>query len=48
MKTTLDENLDLYRKALTTTLDGHAPEQTKVVSNQPKIPWFNNSISDSI
>ena len=30
---TLDENLDLYRKALTTTLDDHGPEQTKVVSN---------------
>ena len=29
----LDENLDLYKKALTTTLDDHAPEQTKVVSN---------------
>ena len=45
---TLDENLDLYRKALTTALDDHAPEQTKVVSKQPKIPWFSDSISDSI
>ena len=45
---TLDQNLDLFRKALTTTLDDHAPEQTKVVSNWQKIPWFNDSISDSI
>ena len=40
--------LMLYNRLLCDTMDKHAPEKTKVVSNRRKIPWFNDEVSNAI
>ena len=33
---------------LTNTIDKHAPQKTKIVSNRKKIPWFSGEVSNAI
>ena len=41
----LPSSLMLYNRLQSDTMDKHAPEKTKVVSNRRKIPWFNDEVS---
>ena len=44
----LSSCLMLYNILLSDTMDKHAPEKTKEVSNRRKIPWFNDEVSEAI
>ena len=40
--------MQLYKNLLTSIIDKHAPLKRKLVSNKPKVPWFNDSIAAEI
>ena len=44
----LSSCLMLYNTLLSDTMDKHAPEKTKEVSNRRKILWFNDEVSEAI
>ena len=42
------ECINIYHGILRTTLDSHAPLKSKVTSDRPKLPWYNDEIGEAI
>ena len=43
-----DEHVKLYNSSLREIMDKHAPLKKKIISDKPKIPWFNNTAAEEI
>ena len=47
-KISAQECINIYHGILRTTLDNHAPLKSKVTSDRPKLPWYNDKIGEAI
>ena len=47
-QSTLSDGINTYNTILAETLDKHAPEIVREVTDRTKIPWFNDNIGDAI
>ena len=47
-KINVQECLNIYHGILRATLDNHAQLKSKVTSDRPKLPWYNDEIGEAI
>ena len=47
-QSTLSDDINTYNTILAETLDKHAPEIVREVTDRTKIPWYNDDIGDAI
>ena len=47
-KINAQECINIYHEILRATLDNHAPLKSKVTTNRPKLPWYNDEIGEAI